>query len=233
MGRPRWLDVRVLGGVLLLVASIVIGAKVVGASARTSPVWVAAHDLAAGTVLAPDDLVRADVNLGDRGALYLDAASSLAGRLLHRALRSGELIPVSAVGPVGDARIVSVSVAPEHVPPGVQHGSVIDLYLTSGSAGLGDSNVSTRLLQSGVTVQSVAEPASGGLSGATSNEYRIALLLSPAQADALVQALPTGDPIVVLRSDRPDQADAGAAATNPTTGASTTAGAPASSVSGG
>lgn len=231
MGRPRWLDVRVLGGVLLLIASIVVGAKVVGASARTSPVWVAAQDLAAGTILAPDDLVKADVNLGDRGTLYLDASSSLAGRLLHRALRAGELIPVSAVGPVGDARIVSVSVAPERMPPGVHHGSVIDLYLTSGSSSLGGSDVSTRLLQSAITVQSVAEPASGGLSGATSSEYRIALLLSPDEADALVRALPTGEPMVVLRSDGPGRLGTDAAAQGTTT--ARTAGAPASTASGG
>jgi hypothetical protein len=234
MGRPRWLDVRVIGGVLLLVASIVIGAKVVGASARTSPVWVAAHDLAAGTVLTAGDLAQADVNLGDRGDLYLDASSSLAGRLLGRALRAGELVPVSAVGPVGDARIVSVSVQPARMPPGVQHGSVIDLYLTAGSTSLGGADVSTRLLQSGITVQSVVAPASGGLSGATSSEYQVALLLSPDRADALVRALPTGEPMVVLRSDgSTDAGEVGVTTGGRAAAESTTADTPTSGVPGG
>jgi len=200
IGRPRWLDIRVIGGVLLLVAAVVIGAKVIGASSRTSPVWVAAHDLAAGTVLRDGDLLRAQVNLGDRGSAYLDAAASPAGRVLNRPVHAGELLPAAAVGAVGDGRIVSIAVSPERMAPGVQHGSVIDLYLTSGGSAAGGSAATTRLLQAGITVQAVTEPASGGLSGATSNRYLVALLLRPSQADALVRALPTGDPLVVLRT---------------------------------
>lgn len=199
MHRPRWLDVRVIGGVLLLIAAVVVGARVIGASSRTTPVWAVAHDLAAGTVLRSGDLVEADVNLGDRGAEYLDASATIDGRMLNRTVHAGELLPASAVGPIGDGRIVSVAVAPDRMAPGVQHGSVIDLYLTSGGQGSGDQ-ATTRLLQGAVTVQSVTAPASGGLSAATSNSYQVALLLSPPQADALVRALPAGDPMVVLRT---------------------------------
>ena len=210
--RPRWLDVRVLGGVLLLVASVVIGARVIGASSRTGPVWVAASDLAAGTVLQQPDLVRAEVNLGGRGSSYLDGSISPVGRALNRAVHAGELLPAAAVGVVGDGRIVSVAVAPERMAPGVQHGSVIDLYLTSGGTGADAGDAMTRLLQAGVTVQSVTAPASGGLSGATSSRYQVAVLLSPADADALVRVLPTGQPLVVLRTDRAAGGGAGGAA---------------------
>jgi hypothetical protein len=206
MRRPRWLDARVVGGVLLLVASIIVGARVIGASSHTSPVWAAAHDLAAGTVLRADDLVRADVNLGDEASGYLDAATVPSGRMLARGVSRGELLPAAAVGPVGDGRIVAVGVTPDRMPPGVQHGSVIDLYLTTGGSGLAGTDARTRRLLAGVTVQSVAAPASGGLSGATSSRYQVALLLAPADADAVVRALPTGEPMVVLQTDRSPEA---------------------------
>ena len=50
----------------------------------------------------------------------------------------------------------------------------------------------------GLVVQSVLAPASGGLSGATSNRYQIAVLASATTADSLVKTLPKGDAIVVL-----------------------------------
>lgn len=198
--RPRWLDIRVIGGVLLLVVSVAIGAKVIGAASHTSPVWVANTDLASGTVLRPDDLIAADVNLGDRGASYVDAASDLSGSVLNRPLGAGELVPASALDDIGDGRILSIAVTPDHMAPGVAHGSVADLYLVTGRSAVIGEEITTELLQPAVTIQSVTAPASGGLSGAISSKYQVALLLSPAQAETLVRKLPLGEPVVVLHT---------------------------------
>lgn len=203
LARPKWLDVRVLGGILLLVVSVVVGAKVIGAASRTSPVWVAAGDLAAGTVLRAEDLVAADVNLGERGPSYVDAASDLVGRVLDRPIRAGEFLPASALDAVGDGRILSVAVTPDHMAPGVGHGSIADLYLVTGKSAVLGAEVATELLQRGVTIQSVTAPASGGLSGAISSRFQVALLLPADVADALVKKLPLGEPVIVLHTGRP------------------------------
>jgi hypothetical protein len=200
--RPKWLDVRVVGGVLLLVVSVAVGSKVIGAATRTVPVWSIAHDVAAGTMLAPSDLVAAEVNLGDRAGAYTDVATDLAGRIVNRPLSAGELVPAAAIGEVGDLRVLSVAVAPEHVSPGIGHGSVVDLYLITGRGGVAGDPVETRLLHAGVTVQSVTAPASGGLSGAVSSRYQVALALSVPDADALVRELPMGEPLLVLHVGR-------------------------------
>ncbi len=200
MTRPKWLDVRVVGGVLLLVVSIAVGTKVIGAASETTPVWAIVHDVAAGTVLTGDDLAARDVNLGASSALYVSADAALSGQIVNRPLHAGELVPVAALGEVGDSRVLSVSVSPEHLAPGVRHGSVADLYLITGRAGLVGSEVETRLLHDRVTIQSVTAPASGGLSAAVSGGYQVALLLSASDADALVRELPLGEPVIVLHS---------------------------------
>lgn len=198
LGRPRWLDPRVIGGVLLLIASIVVGAKVVGGSSHTSGVWSAGRDLAVGTVIVAGDLTRVEVNLGDRSTLYIGAAAAPVGRVLNRAVAAGELLPATALSPVAEGRVVVVGVTPDRMPPGVGHGSVIDLYLTTGGSTSSGTAATTRLINARVTVQSVTAPAAGGLSGATSTRYQVAVLMPTQQADALVRTLPQGEPIVVL-----------------------------------
>lgn len=200
MTRPRWLDIRVIGGVVLLVVAVAAGAKVVGSASRTSPVWAVTGDLAAGTVLTGQDLVIADVNLGAQGAAYVDAASDLAGTVLNRAVRAGELIPAAALQPLGDGRVISVAVTADHLAPGIMHGSVVDLYLITGRSAVVGEEITTDLLLGGATVQQVTAPASGGLSGAVSSRFQVALLLSVDDADALVRRLPHGEPLLVLRT---------------------------------
>ncbi len=198
--RPRWLDVRVIGGLVLVIAAVVVGARVVGASSHTSPVWAATKDLAAGTVITATDLVAVDVNLADTATQYVAAdtgTGAVVGASLEVPVKAGELVPVSAVQATKPGRVVVIGVAPDRMPPGVGHGSVIDLYLTRGGA-TSASPAKTDQIAAGITVQSVTAPASGGLSGATSSRYQIAVLVSASTADALVKTLPEGDAIVVL-----------------------------------
>jgi hypothetical protein len=198
--RPRWLDFRVIGGLVLVIAAVVIGARVVGASSHTSPVWAATKNLAAGTVLTPTDLVAVDVNLAGNATQYLAAGADVTGVVgssLQAPVEAGELLPVSAVTETKPGRVVVIGVSPDRKAPGVEHGSVIDVYLTRGGV---SSSVpaQTQQIAAGITVQSVTAPASGGLSGATSSRYQIAVLVPAAVADSLVKTLPEGDATVVL-----------------------------------
>lgn len=204
--RPRWLDPRIIGGLLLVIAAVVAGARVVGASSRTNAVWSASHDIAAGTVLTAGDITSVDVNLGDNAGRYVladPARNTVIGHALTVSVRGGELLPLSALSDVNgpaNGRIIVIGVSPDHMPPGVGHGSKIDLYLIEGSGS--GSQTTTSLISSGITVQSVTAPASGGLSGATSNRYQVAVLLDSGTADKLIRTLPRGDPVVALFSGR-------------------------------
>ena len=201
LARPRWLNVRVVVGIVLVVAAVLVGARVIGASSQTSPVWAAERNLAAGTVLSQGDLTTVDVNLGANSALYLSPGSTEPiGMTVVGPMVAGELLAASAVGESADGRVVAVGVEPGNMPPGVAHGSTIDLYLTTGGAAGAEAQASTELIGAGITVQSVTAPATGGLSGATSNRYQLSVLLPAPVADKLVRILPTGEPIVVLVS---------------------------------
>ena len=201
LARPRWLNVRVIGGIVLVLAAVVIGARVIGASSQTFAVWAADRDLSGGTVLGPGDLRTVEVNLGDNAALYVGPGSaSPLGMTVVSPLAAGELLPSSALEESATGRVVAIGVTPEHMPPGVNHGSTIDLYLTKGSVTGGEAAATTELIGRDLTVQSVTAPATGGLSGATSNSYQLSVLLPADTADKLVRILPTGEPIVVLVS---------------------------------
>lgn len=180
LARPRWFNVRVVGGIVLVLAAIVIGARVMAAGSQTTPVWAAERDLAPGTVLGAGDLVAVEVNLGDHRAAYLSPDSpSPEGMTLVAPLAAGDLLAGSAVTPTAAGRMVAVAVAPEHMPPGVGHGSTIDLYLTTEPTPGSAESATTELIGRGLTVQSVTAPATGGLSGATANQYQVTVLLPP------------------------------------------------------
>ena len=166
LSRPKWLNVRVVGGILLVIAAVVIGARVIGASAQTTAVRAADRDLASGTVLDAGDLISVEVNLGDRAGLYLAPGSaSPVGRTMANSIAAGELLAASSVEEPGTGRIVAIGVEPGNMPPGVAHGSTVDLYLTTGGAAGSAALAKTELVGRDITVQSVTAPASGGLSG--------------------------------------------------------------------
>src|SRR5690242_10075631 len=90
LSRPKWFNVRVVGGILLVIAAIVIGARVMAAGAQTAPVWAAERGLAAGTVIGAGDLTAVEVNLGDNSAAYLSPQSrSPVGMTLVAPLAAG------------------------------------------------------------------------------------------------------------------------------------------------
>lgn len=192
LSRPRWLDPRIIIGLLLVIASVVVGAKVLGADRQTTGVWSASRALAPGTVLAVGDLVNVEVNLGATAGAYVGSADDMTGRILDRVLSPGELLPVDAVAAAApDQRLLTIGVAPSDMPAGVTHGSVVDLYLVRGGDA-GDPEATAVRVGTTITVQSVSGPSSGGLSGAGSSKSQVTVQLPADAADGLLKQLVTG-----------------------------------------
>ncbi|GGO71284.1 hypothetical protein [Nocardioides deserti] len=141
-GTPGWRDPRLWIGVLVVAASVVIGARVVDGADDTVQVWAVVSDLGAGDRVGEEDLVARRVRFADEGLdRYFTVDDALPPDLaLVRGVGADELLPRAAVGSADDAGTVSVPLAVDLVPPAVAEGSVVDVYLT-GSAGTPDGPV--------------------------------------------------------------------------------------------
>ena len=134
LATPRWLDTRLVLGVLLVLLSVLVGARVLAGADRSQLVWATSRALAPGSVLAPGDLVAVRVRLFDSAGLYLDADQPApVGYVAARGLGAGELLPDDALRRPEldvDYRLVTVLVELGHVPPDLVDGQQVDVWLT-------------------------------------------------------------------------------------------------------
>ncbi len=165
---PTWLDGRLLVGIVLVLSSVVVGAKVVASSGHFDQVWAASHDLAPGTALTKGDLVSVKVRFHDHGGGYYSATGkSLVGRTTIAPLSAGQLIPVAAVPalPPDQTRLVTVPVAKLHMPHDSElQGTQVDLYVTV-KATVGGAQQAPQLVLANVTVADVIAQSSLADSG--------------------------------------------------------------------
>lgn len=179
---PGWLDTRLVLGVVLVLVSVAVGARLLSTADRTDLVWASVGDLAPGAVVAAGDLRAEPVRLDTGAAGYLDAsAPPPVGYVVQRGLLAGELVPRRALRAPQEAdyRQVTVEVGTGHAPPDLRGGQLVDVYVTAEQGG-------TRRLLSRVAVASV--PAAGGFT--TGGDGRaIVLNVRPEQVLELVQGV--------------------------------------------
>lgn len=196
--RPRWLDPRLAVGVLLVLVSVAVGAKVVGDAERGDLVWAATRDLPAGTTLRVDDLQATAVRLAGSTGEYVDAsAAAPSGYVLMRDVNAGELVPAAAVAPAADAaprRLVSVPVAVHHFPSGLARGHRVDVYVTAAAApGAATGAVSGAEPDLVLADAAVAEVAGGsGGFGSSGGSVGVVLEVDASDAAAVVGAVAAG-----------------------------------------
>ena len=210
LGSPSWLDGRLVLGVLLVLASVLLGAKVLAGADTTQEVWVATHDLAPGTVLADGDLQIGRVRLLGSSSLYV-AGSKPIGYVVLRGVGKDELLPVGSLSTPGQdiaRREIAVPVPSGHLPPDLSRGEQVDVYVTPDDkavqraiAAKNPGDVLPRLVLRSVTVARVVHP--GGL-GASGQDQPVVLEVDPSQVLLLVQALAEGrlDLVRVPRSQQ-------------------------------
>lgn len=193
LATPGWLDTRLVLGVLLVLVSVVVGARVLASADRSTLVWSTTRDLAAGAALAADDLAPAQVRLFGSSDGYLPASGDPPlGYLLERPVAAGELLPLRALARPGDddeRRLVTVPVLPGHYPPSLARGQQVDVWSSPDPAAGVDSADATLVLER-LTVEQAPE-AGGSLSGATP-ERSVVLVVPPDDVEVLLTALAQG-----------------------------------------
>ena len=134
LATPGWLDGRLVLGVLLVLVSVVVGARVLSAADRSTLVYALRADMAAGSEVLPQDVQPVRVRLFDNAQEYLSAELPLPpGYVLRRAVGAGELLPREAVAPTGqevDYRVVTVAVQVGHLPSSLEARQQVDVWVT-------------------------------------------------------------------------------------------------------
>lgn len=136
LSSPRWLDLRLVLGVLLVLVAVVAGARVFAAAGHYAEVYVARHPLTPGERLDPADLEAGRVRFAGEGSGYIAVTGAApSGYVVTRYVGAGELVPATALTPAAAARParreVTVAVAPGHLPDGLAHGDLVDVYVTA------------------------------------------------------------------------------------------------------
>jgi hypothetical protein len=128
--RSAFFDPRFVIGLVLVLASVGGVYAIVSAADRSTEVFVARGALVVGEIVHADDLVAAEVRLGGAGHLYLKPeAIPHEGVVMTRTVRSGELVPTSAVDRVGNTSTTSVVVTTERALSGsIEPGTVVDVW---------------------------------------------------------------------------------------------------------
>ncbi len=140
--RRQWRDPRLAVGVVIVLASVLLGARLLGGADDTVAVYRATGDLAAGQRVGPEDVAEASVRFAsaEDAGRYVDAGDDLAdGTVLLRDVSEGELVPRSALGAAGSATLTEVplSVADDAVPAAVGRGSLVDVWVTPADTATG------------------------------------------------------------------------------------------------
>ncbi|WP_169747632.1 SAF domain-containing protein [Demequina iriomotensis] len=186
---PGWRDPRLVVGVLLIALAVAGVVTVLRAADRTAPVYVAARDLAPGTVLDADAVAIAHVRVG---AGYLDAGADAPwGAVVARAVGAGELIPAGAVVPsedFGSRRVAVVATSP--VSADVGTGAVVDVWVTPAEGG-GSARAGEALIVAAVE----RDEDAFGLGGET-----VYVVVEEAAVGGLLDALATAGAVAVVGS---------------------------------
>lgn len=196
LSRARWLDARLLLGLLLVLVSVVVGAKVFADADERVAVWAVTRDLGADTTLASADLVTRSVRLDRAAGRYVSADQSLEGLVLRRPVGKDELLPLAALGEprAADQRRVVIEVD-RFTAAGLDKGRVVDVYAVRESA----SNVEPakpELVLAGVTV---AEDVNSGGSafGGSGSKAGVTLVVDGPDVAKVIDAVAHGTVFVV------------------------------------
>lgn len=201
---PRWLDLRLVFGVILVLAAVLIGATVVSKARHTDHELAVTHDLAAGTRLRATDVRLVDTQLPDDVKPgYLDDVSEVVGKVLARPLHAGELVPSSVLSTAPQHTTVSVPLA-AGAAPALTRGQRIVVWLSTPTC-------PSVVLLPDVTVQDVRTGDSGGFSSSGTSQD-VVVSVAPELAQRVVAALAIDN--ATIRAGVLTGADAGTAATH-------------------
>lgn len=132
--KPGWRDPRILIGIAIVAASVLLGARLLGSADDTVGVLAVRADLPAGADVDEGALEVRQIRFADAvdADRYLSASDGVPKEArLTRAVGAGELLPRAALDTSSEAPLVEVpiSVGSDDLPATVRQGSVVDVWV--------------------------------------------------------------------------------------------------------
>jgi len=178
--KPTWLDLRLILGCLLVLCSVVLGAKVVAGADHTVPVVALATAVDRGTVLTASEVRTTRARLPASAAqAYLADVHAAIGMQVNRPMSRGELLPRASLDPVVAATTVTIPFSAGAAPT-LTAGQRITVWLSAKAC-------PAALVLSGVAIQDVRKASGGSFS--SSGEQDVVVRVSPDLAERVVTAL--------------------------------------------
>jgi len=198
--KPSWRDTRLVVGVVLVLLSMAIGAKVIAAADDTVPMYAAAASLVPGQPVTQSDVKRVDVQLGPNRSRYLAADHDIApDTFALRDVRPGELLARSALGTRADITLKPVSVPVDGGGAAqLAAGSIVDVWVNAKdpSSAVEKYGSPVKTLEAAPVVR--APDASGGGLGAASGTTAVQIMVPEAGVQALIAAIDQGARITLV-----------------------------------
>jgi len=190
----RHIDIRLVIGLLLVVASIAGVYGLVAAADRTTAVYAASRPLVAGHHVQARDLEVVHVRLAGASAMYVDEGGLRSGAVLLRPLDAGELIPVAAIGSAKDITSTTLVLAlNSQLPADTKPGSIVDMW---SAPQLGQNNYGPpTILVPRAQIARVIE--SSGI-GSASQNVNVEVIIPRAKVAQVLQAQANGDVISLV-----------------------------------
>jgi hypothetical protein len=199
--RTRWRDPKLWLGVVLVLGSIVIGARVLASADDTVAVWQLARDVPAGSEVSSSDLHVTRVHFNDpsvAGQYLLADHAVQPGARATRDLQAGEILAGSAVtsSAAPATRQLPLGVSAVHEPADLRAGDHVEVWaVPTSSPGAGSRGAaSPSLVLRDVTVLSVGSSAVG-----VSAERQVLVGLSSRADVGAVLGQITGASVVLVR----------------------------------
>jgi hypothetical protein len=195
--RSRWRDPRLWLGVLLVLASVTVGAKVLAAADDTVAVWTLDHDASAGMTITTADLRVTRLhftNAADQIRYWLEEEPLPVRAHLTRDVASGELLARAAVttDAAGAVHQLPLGVPAAGLPVDIAPGDHVDVWaVPKPDATRGHPE----LVLSDAAVLSVGDPSVAGLA---SDRQVVVALPGSADTGGVLDSL-NGTTVVLVR----------------------------------
>jgi hypothetical protein len=190
---PRWADPKLLFGVLLVIAAMLLGARMFAMADNTTEVYAVKADMKTGDALVDGSVVPVRVRFtgSDNANSYVAATEAIPkGMKITHDLHAGEFLPRSAFSPTTPQQLLDIAIpVKDGALPPLSTGDHVNIVVQP-AASSGQSAAAVMVLKD-VPVVQVPSAGGGGITGGGA-ESGLTVRVDPTKQPGFDQAKVSG-----------------------------------------